>query len=283
MPEGPEVKTVARTLAHSLIGKRLGKFWHSPFQLRRAVDHASIAAFENGVVTDVSCYGKLLFIDVDQKPALLAQLGMTGQLTIVSSTNALALHTHVRWPLVGTDLELRYVDPRRFGLFAYCSVDDKTALLDRLGPDPFSMMKKDHAHLSEAMRRSTRAIKEILLDQAIVVGVGNIYASEALFRARINPLTPGVDLSKAACTRLITAIVDILRLAYDNCGTTFSSYVDGTGKKGDNLAFLKVFQKTSKPCQHCSSPILRIKQGGRSTFYCASCQPLSKKPRHPLL
>jgi formamidopyrimidine-DNA glycosylase len=272
MPEGPEVKTVARTLANNLIGKRLGAFWHSEQKLRTKVDHEKIRKLEDRVVDNVDCYGKLLFIDVDKQPALLAQLGMTGQLSVVSRNAPVVAHTHVRWPLIDTDQELRYVDPRRFGLFAPCDAREKETRISRLGPDPFTMDDKDAQNLAHAITRSTRCIKEILLDQSVLVGVGNIYASEALFLARINPLKRGDEVSSAKITELIAAICAVLHQAYENCGTTFSNYVDGNGEKGANQSFLKVFQRMDKPCPICMTPIKRIKQGGRSTFFCSRCQ-----------
>jgi formamidopyrimidine-DNA glycosylase len=278
MPEGPEVKTVAQTLGAMLIGKRLGTFWHSDYQLRHAVDYTrirrlEIRRLEQRVVDDISCYGKLLFIDVDKKPALLAQLGMTGQLTVVKASTPLHAHTHIRWALVDTDQELRYVDPRRFGLFAACDVHEKRVRLEKLGPDPFSMSSEEARQLAYAMRTSSRSIKEIILDQSVVVGVGNIYASEALFMAGISPTACGSSIALAKQQLLIKAITEVLKLAYQNCGTTFSNYVDGSGKKGQHLSFLKVFQRDSEPCTICATPITRIKQGGRSTFFCAHCQP----------
>lgn len=272
MPEGPEVKTVARTLADHLIGKRLGAFWHSEYQLRHAVDYDKIRRFENGVVDEVSCYGKLLFINVDKKPALLAQLGMTGQLTVAKRTSQVLAHTHIRWQLENTDSELRYVDPRRFGLFEACDESEKLIRIKKLGPDPFHMGANDRTRIATSIKKSARSIKEIILDQAVVVGVGNIYASEALFLSRINPMHAGNKISDKKIDALITAMIDVLKLAYKNCGTTFSNYVDGSGKKGDNLNFLKVFQRAQEPCFQCKTIIKRIKQGGRSTFFCELCQ-----------
>lgn len=272
MPEGPEVKTVARTLAEKLEGCVLGSLWHSHHRLRRAVDYEALRVFEKKRIDNVSSYGKILFISVDNKTAFMAQLGMTGQLTVNHINEPLKAHTHLRWSLLQSDRELRYVDPRRFGLVEACDDLGKEAILKRLGPDPFSIKDADHEALIKTMSRSTRSIKEILLDQSVVVGVGNIYASEALFMAKIHPEKRGVDIAETQYQRLIVAIIDILNLAYKNSGTTFSNYVDGSGKKGDNLKFLKVFQRALQPCLLCKSLILRIKQGGRSTFYCPKCQ-----------
>ncbi len=272
MPEGPEVKTVARTLAEQLVGHVLGLLWHSHARLRRAVDYRQLKKLENHQIDRVFCYGKVLFISTKAKPHIMAQLGMTGQLKVTALSEPLAPHTHLRWPLKNTSKELRYVDPRRFGLIDACDEHSHRAIIAKLGPDPFSMTEQDFPALIAKMKKSSRAIKEILLDQSVIAGVGNIYASEALYRARINPEARGADLDERSYQALIPALIDILRLAYENSGTSFSNYVDGSGKKGDNLAFLKVFQRTGQTCEQCQAIIKRIKQGGRSTFYCPQCQ-----------
>lgn len=117
-----------------------------------------------------------------------------------------------------------------------------------------------------------RSIKERLLDQSVIVGVGNIYASEALFKAGIHPERPAASLLDRECEQLLFAVIDTLKKAYKNAGTTFSNYVDGSGKKGKNQDFLQVFQRDGLPCSRCKTPIERCKQGGRSTFFCARCQ-----------
>ncbi len=272
MPEGPEVKTVAKTLHQSLVGKELGSLWHSPARLRKAANYEALKKLEHTIIDEVSCYGKVLFISANKKTAILAQLGMTGQLKVESIEAPLMKHTHLRWPLKQSNVEIRYVDPRRFGLIDSCDEATKKDIISRLGPDPFHMAPKDHEPLISIMKKSSRAIKEILLDQSIIAGVGNIYASEALFLARINPEKRGNEISKTAYQKLVPAIIEILNLAFKNNGTSFSNYVDGSGKKGDNLEFLQVFQRDGENCLVCHTIILRIKQGGRSTFYCPKCQ-----------
>src|SRR5271156_3972058 len=111
MPEGPEVKTVARTLADKLVGQRLGSLWHSEQKLRRSVDYAKLKLLEQSYISGVSCYGKILFICVEQKPVILAQLGMTGQLKVEEKDSPIQAHTHIRWQLLESSYELRYVDP----------------------------------------------------------------------------------------------------------------------------------------------------------------------------
>lgn len=263
---------MARTLAQQLVGRRLGTLWHSHKRLRREVDYSGLKGLEGKGVSQVVCYGKVLFIHVDEKPAMVAQLGMTGQLAVVPTDTPIALHTHVRWPLKDKAQELRYVDPRRFGLIDVCDEKGMASIIEALGPDPFSMDAHQKSSIISSIQRSHRNVKEVLLDQRVMAGVGNIYASEALFLAKIDPKRRGADLSTQECGRLVEAVITVLESAYKNCGTTFSNYVDGSGNKGNNLAFLQVFQRHQEPCPVCRKEILRIKQGGRSTFYCDRCQ-----------
>jgi formamidopyrimidine-DNA glycosylase len=272
MPEGPEVKTVARTLSENLVGERLSELWHSEFTLRRAVNYAHLKLLKHKTITSVKSYGKVLFIHVDNQCAIMAQLGMTGQLVVEERDAPLLKHTHIRWQLENSNRELRYVDPRRFGCFDSCDELRAQQIIDKLGPDPFCITKLQEEQIIKNMRASSRAIKAVLLDQNIISGVGNIYASESLFLARINPLVRACDISYNSYVKLIASIKQVLNLAYKNSGTTFSNYVDGSGTKGKNLEFLLVFQRHAQPCVTCETPITRITQHGRSTFFCAVCQ-----------
>jgi formamidopyrimidine-DNA glycosylase len=274
MPEGPEVKTVAKTLAHNLVGKHLGVLWHSSLRLRGESHYDRLKLLEQRIISAVESYGKVLFISVNNKPSIMAQLGMTGQLKVEKKDAPLMPHTHVRWELLQSPFEIRYVDPRRFGLFAACDDKKRQEIITRLGPDPFNLSALQEKEIISRMAKSKRVIKQVLLDQAVIAGVGNIYASEALFLAHINPLTRACDINNNNYKKLIKNIIHVLQLAYSNSGTSFSNYVDGTGVKGNNLGFLKVFQRHLKPCFSCQRTIQRITQGGRSSFYCPRCQPL---------
>jgi len=272
MPEGPEVKTVAKTLFKRLGGKELGSLWHSHLPLRRHVDYGALRRLENSIIDGISTHGKVLFFSVNHKTAIMAQLGMTGQLKVQEIDEPLLPHTHLRWQLKRSNFEIRYVDPRRFGLIDACDEDLKARIIKKLGPDPFSLQREDFLTIASSMARSSRAIKEVLLDQKVIAGVGNIYASEALYKAGIHPLRAASLITKNEQEKLIIAVIEILNKAFENSGTSFSNYVDGDGQKGNNQAFLQVFQRESLPCMSCKTPIERIKQGGRSTFFCPSCQ-----------
>lgn len=273
MPEGPEVKTVARTLSERLVGKSLGDVWLSPYSLRKPANKPALQALKNHRIHQVVSFGKVLFIEgALKKPMIVAQLGMTGQLVVCAHDTPVAPHTHVRFGLKDSSEELRYIDPRRFGLIDACTESIKQAILKKLGPDPFLLTHKDYAGIIATMKKSTRAIKEVLLDQSVIAGVGNIYAAEALFLAGINPMRQACGISDKSYKRLIDAVVDVMHTGYKNCGTSFSNYVDGSGNKGSNISFVKVFQRDGGPCTVCQTTIARIKQGGRSTCYCPRCQ-----------
>lgn len=272
MPEGPEVRTVAKTLAKEIIGQRLGTLWHSEHKLRREIDYAPLHALEDQIIDNVEAYGKILFINVDKKPAILAQLGMTGQLTITNVDDSVLPHTHIRWRLQSSDRELRYVDQRRFGLIDHCDDRKKSTILGKLGPDPFILDRASFANLIDTMKKSTRSVKDVLLDQSVIVGVGNIYAAEALFLAGIDPRRQAFAIEDDQYHLLLDAIILVLKRAFKNSGTTFSNYLDGRGKKGQNQHHLLVFQREGENCVNCKTTIMRVKQSGRSSFFCPSCQ-----------
>ena len=274
MPEGPEVKKIAHTLNLSLKNNCLGEIWLSGLKLRKEINTTMLKSRQNMTVTSVDCYGKILFIHTNKQPILMAQMGMTGQLIIEDQSALLKPHTHVRWQIKNTSKELRYIDIRRFGLIDSCDKVKKTQILSKLGPDPFNLDKAGVAKITNSFKKSAKSIKEVLLDQKVLVGVGNIYASEALFNSHINPYTKACDLSTVQAKKLIDSVISILKKAFLNGGTTFSDYVDGDNKKGKNQQFLQVFKREKEPCFICQTNILRIKQSGRSTFFCPSCQEL---------
>lgn len=272
MPEGPEVKTICQNLHESLHDKTLGALWHSDFCLRKPFKTLDLKLRENKKIDKVSSYGKVIFIYSQNKPILMVQLGMTGQLKVQSKEMPIMPHTHVRWELKKSPNELRYVDQRRFGLFDICDEDIKDKIIKNLGQDIFDIKNEQIKSLILNMKKSSRAIKDVLLDQKIICGVGNIYASESLFLAKINPKKRASEIDEKKYHELIDAIIATLNLALKNGGTTFSDYVDGHGQKGQNQKNLKVFQRENEPCFSCGHMILRIKLCGRSTFYCERCQ-----------
>lgn len=274
MPEGPEVETVRRSLAPLLVGRELGKPWVSELKLRTPTTSRGMKVVQGQRVRALGRHGKLMWIETDGEPGLMVRLGMSGKLLVSDRGAPRAKHTHVVVPLDDGENELRYVDPRRFGEVVPYKAREKLELeLARLGPDPLAFTDDDVDHAVKKLKATKRSLKDAVLDQRLFAGVGNIYACEALFLAKLSPELRGVDVSKPKLRKLVLALADVLKSAVEHRGTTFSDFVDGQGGYGENQDFLHVFQKEGEPCPTCGRPIRRIVQGARSTFLCRRCQP----------
>ena len=273
MPEGPEVETVRRTLLPLVVGARLGRARVSRLKLRTPITSRQLAFLDDAVVSDVGRHGKLLWLQVQGGGGLCVRLGMTGQLTVALTTTTALKHTHVRIALGDGDRELRFCDPRRFGEVVPF-VDDAGLQAERedMGPDGITLDDQGRVFVQEALRRTGRAIKEALLDQHLVAGVGNIYAAEACFIAGLHPTRSGRSLSMTEARALVDAVEETLAQGVRRRGTSFSNYVDAEGVQGDNAGHLWVFQREGEPCRRCGAVIERFVQGQRSTFLCPTCQ-----------
>jgi formamidopyrimidine-DNA glycosylase len=291
MPEGPEVETVRRSLVDRLVGATLRRPWVSRQELRTPITARALAFVAGRRVVALGRKGKTLHVDLDDDAGFFVRLGMTGRLLLEPASSRPAAHTHVRIPLqvpvqaprhsgasaaataTVDDVELRFVDPRRFGeVVPFASRTARDAELDRLGPDGLLLTDADRVVVAAALRRTQRTVKDALLDQHVVAGVGNIYAAEACFVARLSPLLPGAALTDDEARRLVDAVDTVLAQGVRNRGTSFSDYVDGDGRTGDNAAALWVFQRAGAPCRVCGAVVERIVQGARSTFLCPRCQ-----------
>ena len=276
MPELPEVETIARDLAAAIVGATVTAVWGSglPLHLKRAVDLAGIRRLSVGRrITRVGRKGKYLllaFADRDEAApsGVVAHLGMSGRLRVEPLTAARARHTHVVFTL-DDQRELRFVDPRRFGWMAPSAPLHARPELMALGPDPLTEL--DEAELARRLTGARAPIKAFLLDQTRVAGLGNIYVSEALHRARIHPTTPAARVVGQA-SALLAGIRASLELGIRNRGTTLRDYVDASGARGDNAAALRVYGREGQPCPVCGAPIKRRVDAGRSTFFCSTCQ-----------
>lgn len=280
MPEGPEVETVRRTLEPLLVGRTLGAGWASRQKLRTPVTTRQLSFLEGRRVLTLGRHGKLMWLDAEGDVGLLLRLGMTGKLLVEPKENPRHPHTHVVIPLDEGDQELRYVDVRRFGeVVPFKSVKEREAEQSRLGPDPLSWTEEERAFVVEKLKATKRSLKDALLDQAVVAGVGNIYACEALFVAGLSPLAKGMNVSRASLEELTAAVESVLTEAVEHCGTTFSDFVDALGERGTYISHVHVFRREGEPCPRCGRPVERIVQGGRSTFLCRRCQPARPKRR----
>jgi formamidopyrimidine-DNA glycosylase len=292
MPELPEVETVARGLRQTILGRRilsvqLGKtdFIDDPALLEQHLPGRKIEAVER--------YGKFMLLTLSAAAnatgsmlenggaavaSLLVHLGMTGQLAPSPATLPHAKHTHVIMAL-DDGRELRYTDPRRFGRMAYLAEVPLAEELVGFGADPLEVSVEEFA----TRIRSRRArIKALLLDQSVLRGVGNIYADESLWRAKIHPARLGTQLNKQQTRTLRKALQDILRKAILMRGSSISDFLDATGEPGEYQQHHRAYGREGKPCYRCRKVIRRGIVAGRSSYFCPKCQPAPKGVRSPL-
>ncbi len=273
MPELPEVETVRRTLLPHLRGRTLGRVRTTGKRLRGPLQARKLAALTSGRrIEDIRRRAKYLLVDLEGGVVLLVHLGMTGSLWVVDADRARDVHDHVVWEL-GAGRELRFNDPRRFGMVQAFRRDDEREhpALAHLGVEPLSDdLEAGALHLTT--RGLKKPIKNFLMDGQRIVGVGNIYACEALFRAGIHPSTPAGKLSVARLGTLVAAVKETLEDALRQGGTTLRDFSDADGEAGYFAVSLQVYGKEGEACPRCGAKIRRFVQAGRSTFYCARCQ-----------
>jgi len=213
---------------------------------------------------------KYLLLELDSG-TLLLHLGMSGNLRVVPAATPRLRHDHFDL-LLDSGVALRFNDPRRFGSLIYTSGEPREhPLLERLGPEPFSAAF-DADYLYRITRGRRVALKQLLMNSQLVVGVGNIYASEALFRARLRPGRAARSLTRADAARLVRAIRAVLRQAIRAGGTTLRDYLGADGAPGYFRQRLYVYERRGKPCRRCGTPVRAVTQGQRSTYYCPGCQ-----------
>jgi formamidopyrimidine-DNA glycosylase len=281
MPELPEVETVVRGLRKSLSGRtivevRLG---HAEF----IDDPSALADLLPGKrIAEVARLGK--FICIRLEPAreasgtqsapesglnFIIHLGMTGQLTVCRATHPIRTHMHCFFAL-DDSCELRYRDIRRFGRMLVIPESGMAEFLGHLGKEPLEIGAEEFCR--DFSTRRAR-IKALLLDQHVLRGVGNIYADESLFRARIHPARIAATLGKKELLALHRAVREILEAAIRFRGSSISDYVDAKGERGKYQRQHRVYQRTGKPCFRCRKKIRRVIVAGRSSHFCAHCQP----------
>jgi formamidopyrimidine-DNA glycosylase len=273
VPELPEVETVVRDLRPRLIGRRLASVEVGPHPLRRPWSAAWAPLMLGRRFTEVGRRGKWLLLGLDNGACLVVHLGMTGQLTVVPARQPPADHTHLVLGLDRGREQLRFRDIRRFGsatLVADRAERERFFQEVGLGPEPFEL---DPGYWRDRLAATNRCLKAVLLDQRVVAGVGNIYADEALFEARLHPARPGRTIGAAEAGRLRRAIVTVLNRAINQRGSSIRNYVDGSGLSGRYQLEFRAYGRTGEPCPRCRQPIRRLRLAGRSTHYCPTCQP----------
>lgn len=269
MPELPEVETVRRGISPALLGKRLRGADVREARLRWPVPTDLDAQVRGQRVLAVERRGKYLIVRLD-RGALILHLGMSGSLRLVSDKIPLDRHDHIDLLIEGGQ-RLRYRDPRRFGALLFCMAPETHPLIAHLGIEPLSD-DFDADRLHAVSRGRTAAIKPLLMDASLVVGIGNIYANEALFHAGIHPGTQAGRLSRQRCGRLVDAIRMTLQHAIDTGGSTLRDFVDARGKPGYFQQHYAVYGRIGECCHACGTPIRMLRHGNRATFFCPTCQ-----------
>lgn len=280
MPELPEVETVARGLRATVLGRRIlsvtlrkTDFIDDPSLIERHLPGRRIDAVDR--------YGKFMLVRLSEAQgeksangdtaaaALLVHLGMTGHIASTAAAQPLEKHTHAIFAL-DDGRELRYTDARRFGRLAYFSAELLPAELEGFGAEPLLVTAEDFA---ERIGSRHSRIKALLLDQSVLRGVGNIYADESLWRAKIHPAKLGVNLSKKQLNELRRALQKILEKAIVMRGSSIADFTDAEGEPGEYQQHHRAYGREGKKCYRCGTLIRRAIVAGRSSFFCPKCQP----------
>lgn len=225
------------------------------------------AELRGRTISSIDRRGKRIVFTLDPVAQFYIHLGMTGRLTVRPRAAPLVPHTHLVIGLAGTRKELHFSDPRRFGGVWWLGSDGSAD--ETIGPDPLRIGARQ---LARRLARTSRAIKNALLDQRLLAGLGNIYVDESLFVARIHPLKAANALSAGQVGRLSRAIKTTLRRALRHRGSTLRDYRDAEGIPGAFQDLHRVYDREGQPCRNCRTPIQRIALGGRSTHFCPKCQ-----------
>jgi formamidopyrimidine-DNA glycosylase len=272
MPEMPEIETIARKLRKTVLGKQIKGVRLSGQSLRRPVPASFVRSLKGRTVRRVLRRGKYIVMELQPKIYWLLHLGMSGRLLYHESAFRRTPHTHavIRFS-DASSLEFR--DPRRFGLLDVCEAARPREIpqIRDLGEEPLGK-RFGGDRLHALIVRSRQELKAFLLDQKRVAGLGNIYVCEALFEAGLHPARRCHTLDAEEAFRLASAIRSVLRRAVRRGGTSFSDFIDLDGNTGKNQMHLKVFHREGHTCPRCGGSVSRMRQGNRSTFFCAGCQ-----------
>ena len=270
MPELPEVETTRRGIEPHAVGRRILELAVYEFRLRWRIPADMPAAVAGQRIRCLRRRAKYLLIELETG-TLILHLGMSGNLRVLPAPTPRLKHDHFDL-ILDSGATLRFNDPRRFGSLHYIGGDPaEHPLLAQLAPEPF-----DAAFNTEYLFRITRrrrvAIKQLLMNSKLVVGVGNIYANEALFRAGVRPRRQARTLSRVEAGRIVRSVRSVLSMAIRVGGTTLRDYVGADGQPGYFRQKLYVYERARLACRNCRNPIRQLTQGQRSTYYCGTCQ-----------
>ena len=271
MPELPEVETTRRHLAPHIVGRTITQVTIHAGAERLAMTHAPReleAELSGRQIEGLERHGKYLLASLDDGRTWVIHLRMSGSLVIAPPWEP--AHAYERARVVFDDGTLmRFNDLRKFGTWHL--VEDAQEAMPNAGPDALSD-EFSPRWLREQLARRTIAVKSALLDQKIAAGVGNIYADEACFIAKIDPRTPADEVGPRRSTRLHAAVIEALRRSLDDGGTSFSTYLDGLGQEGTHVMNVHVFRREGQSCDRCGGEIRKVRLGGRGTHFCPGCQ-----------
>lgn len=268
MPELPEVETVRRGLDSYIVGHVIQEITIRNPHLRWQVAEDLPLRAQGQVIKATSRRGKYMIWHL-QRGDLIWHLGMSGVMRIREHTIDAEKHDHI--DVIFNQHRVRFTDPRRFGSLFYSDNWQEHPLLQNLGPEPLST-EFNAQDFAKALYKSQRNIKAVLMDSHVVVGVGNIYASEALFLAKINPETPAANMTFAQIEKLVDAVKFVLNKAIQAGGTTLKDFLQINGKPGYFRHELQVYAKALQPCPICQTLIQKIVLGQRATYFCPECQ-----------
>lgn len=269
MPELPEVETSRRGISPHIVNKQIKDVILRHTQLRWAIPKDLINHIENEGLLSIDRRAKYLLLNF-ATGTLLIHLGMSGSLRICSLESEVQKHDHV--DLVFSDCVLRYTDPRRFGAILWLGqTAEDSPLLNKLGPEPLDD-DFNAAYLYVKADKRKLPVKQFIMDQSVVTGVGNIYATEALFEAGISPTRRAGNISQRRYAVLVDAIKKILQQAIQQGGTTLKDFVGADGKPGYFQQTLQVYGKAGQQCPSCETPLKAIKLAARNSVYCPNCQ-----------
>jgi len=265
MPELPEVETIKRELEKAVLGKKITEVCvHNPKVIREPAVDKFKKELKGAVIKNILRKAKVLILELSNGKSLVIHLKMTGQLVYPGDGKKARVSFHL------SDAKtLDFNDQRLFAEIRLMDDWRNLKFIQGLGPEPFDLSQEQFKAMLD--KKKTK-IKPLLMDQTFISGVGNLYAAEALFRARINPLRPAASLSDKEKELLLKEIKDTLQEAIEHKGSSVDQYVQLTGSPGNYAKYHKVYGRQGRPCPVCKAPIKRISLGGRGTYFCPKCQ-----------
>lgn len=270
MPELPEVETICSGI-QPLVQQKINQVIIRQYQLRFKVPSTLTTKLKNTEIKRINRRGKYLLFTTS-KGTLIVHLGMSGRLRLHKKLQLPTAEKHDHMDIITDQLALRFTDPRRFGLVLWTSQDPLThRLIESLGVEPLDQ-EFDTEYLWQKSRHKKIMIKPFIMNSKIVVGVGNIYAAEALFTAKIHPQTITGNISRQQCQNLVTAIQQVLEKAIACGGTTLNDFCDSQGTPGYFKQELQVYGRDKEPCLSCKRSLKKIILAQRSTVFCSHCQ-----------